>query len=266
MKIFKKIAVILIAIALSSCSASYMGITTGSASLSSNNFKTVRMATGTASARSILGIGGTKKEALVLDAKKDLLQNNPLSEKQALANVTVDLKNSFAFIVHTQKATVSADIVEFTEQISKKTGTKIPVNNQTDNKPVERKSVEKKTTGSNVVENKPDIEKPAGTKPDKISNTTQPTESVPTPETIKSEKAISKKTQDAPTPPAVPSFEPTITYSAPAEIATSSGERFKVEAGDYFIGTLNEKGNPENGKLYDKKGRPKHVILPRRNH
>lgn len=66
-----------------------------------------------------------------------------------------------------------------------------------------------------------------------------------------------------------PSFlglEPTISYSAPSEIVSSSGENFNVEAGDFFIGTLDEKGNPENGKLYEKNGRPKHVILPRRNH
>lgn len=66
-----------------------------------------------------------------------------------------------------------------------------------------------------------------------------------------------------------PSFlglEPTISYSAPSEIVSSSGENFNVEAGDFFIGTLDEKGNPENGKLYEKNGHPKHVILPRRNH
>lgn len=262
MKIFKKIVVILIAIALSSCSAVYMGTTTGSASLSSNNFKVVRMATGTASARSILGIGGTGKEALVHEAKKDLLQNNPLSEKQALANMTVDLKNSFVFIVHTQKATVSADIVEFIEQTPQKPDTKIPDNN----KPVGKKSVDNKPTESKAVDNKSDAKKPVDTKPDKISNTAQPIENVPAPEILKSEKAISPKTQDSPKPPVAPSFEPTILYSAQAEIVTSSEERYKVEAGDYFIGSLNEKGNPENGKLYDKNGRPKHVILPRRNH
>jgi len=41
------------------------------------------------------------------------LQNNPLKEGQALANVTVDFKNSIIFFVMTEKVTVTADIVEF---------------------------------------------------------------------------------------------------------------------------------------------------------
>ena len=64
----------------------------------------------------------------------------------------------------------------------------------------------------------------------------------------------------------IQSFEPTIIFSVPAEIATSSGVRFKVETGDYFIGTLDEYGKPENGKLYNKSGQVKHAILPQRNH
>lgn len=258
MKIFIYMA--LAAIVFSSC-AIHVGTITGDASISKKNFKMVGMAEGTATTTKIFGLGGLRKDALVNDAKKDLLQNNPLKDGQALANVTLDFKNSFILFVNKQKATVSADIIEFNEQTSQKPSAKIPVNNSTDNKPIEKsqnvdKSVVKKTAEK----------KAADSKPDKISNTTQPTERVSAPETIKSEKAISPKTQDNPTPPAAPSFEPTTSYSTPSEIVTSSGERFKVEAGDYFIGTLDEKGNPENGKLYDKNGRPKHVILPRRNH
>ena len=73
----------------------------------------VRMASGTASTTKIFGLGGLAKNALVLDAKKDLLQNSPLKEGQALANVTVDFKNSIIFFVITEKVTVTADIVEF---------------------------------------------------------------------------------------------------------------------------------------------------------
>ncbi len=42
-----------------------------------------------------------------------MLQNNPLKEGQALANVTVDIKNSIIFFVMTEKVTVTADIIEF---------------------------------------------------------------------------------------------------------------------------------------------------------
>lgn len=257
MKSFKKILVILIAIAFSSCSTFYIGTTTGDASLSSNNFKMMRLATGTASIHTFMGIGGMKKEALVHEAKKDMLLNSPLKERQALANVTVDFKTSFFLVFRTQKVTVSADIVEFIDRTPEKSSNKIP-----DNKPVEKKSVDNKPG-----DNKSDAKKPVDSKPDKISNTSQPIENIPVPKVIKMDKdtTSSKPVNNPPSIP-VPEFVPTISYSAPAEIVTSSGVRYKVEIGDYFIGTLNEKGNPENGKLYDKNGRPKHVILPRRNH
>jgi hypothetical protein len=61
-------------------------------------------------------------------------------------------------------------------------------------------------------------------------------------------------------------LEPTIRYSTPSEIVTYSGEHFNVIAGDFFIGVVDKNGNPENGKLYDKNGRQKHIILPKSNH
>lgn len=106
------VAIVIIAFAASSC-ASHWGMMTGNASLSSNNFKMVKMASGTASTTKIFGLGGLAKDALVLSAKKDMMQNNPLKEGQALANVTVDIKNSFMFFVNKEKVTVTADIVEF---------------------------------------------------------------------------------------------------------------------------------------------------------
>lgn len=242
----------LAAIVFSSC-AIHVGTITGDASISTNNFKMVRMAEGTATTTKIFGLGGLGKDALVNEAKKDLLQNNPLKDGQALANLTLDFKNSYILFVNKQKVTVAADIVEFIEQTPQKPNTKIPDNN----KPVEKKSVD----------NKSDKKKPVDSKPDKISNTAQPIENAPVPTVIKMDKdTISSNPVNSPSTPPVPSFEPTILYSNPAEIVTSSGERYKVEAGDYFIGTLSEKGNPENGKLYGKNGRPKHVILPKRNH
>lgn len=258
MKIFIYMA--LAAIVFSSC-AIHVGTITGDASISSKNFKMVRMADGTATTTKIFGLGGLGKDALVNDAKKDLLQNNPLKDGQALANVTLDFKNSYVLFVNKQKVTVAADIVEFIEQTSNKPSTKI-----LDNKTIDNKPVEKKPNNNPPVEKKSFDSKPVDYKPEKIKDTSHPIDSIPAPKIIKSDKAITPKTQETPSTPIVPSFEPTILYSAPAEIVTSSGERFKVETGDYFIGTLSEKGNPENGKLYGKNGRPKHVILPRRNH
>lgn len=257
MKILKNMYMALAAIVFSSC-AIHVGTITGDASISTNNFKMIGMAKGTATTTKIFGLGGLGKDALVNDAKKDLLQNNPLRDGQALANVTLDFKNSYILFVNKQKVTVAADIVEFFEQTQQKPNTKIPDNNKT---------VEKKTVNDKAVENKLDKKKTIDSKPDEISNTALPIEDIPVSKVIKMDKDTipSKPVKNRPIS-AVPSFEPTILYSVPAEIVTSSGEWFKVEAGDYFIGTLSEKGNPENGKLFGKNGRPKHVILPRRNH
>lgn len=108
--------VLLTMFSFSSC-AVHTGFMSDSASLSSNNFKMIRYAEGTASTTKIFGLGGLAKNALVAEAKKDLMQNNPLKDGQALANVTVDFKNSFIFFVIKNKVTVTADIVEFKEQI-----------------------------------------------------------------------------------------------------------------------------------------------------
>lgn len=108
----KSIFTLSILITLSSC-AFHNGIMNSSASLSANNFKIVKFATGSSGTTKVLGIGGLSKDALVADAKKDLLQNNPLKDGQALANVTVDFKNTYLLIVITTKVTVTADIVEF---------------------------------------------------------------------------------------------------------------------------------------------------------
>lgn len=106
------VAIVFVALISNSC-ATHWGTMNGSASLSSNNFKIVKMASGTASTKKIFGFGGLAKDALVLEAKKELMQNYPLKEGQALANVTVDFKNSFMFFVNTNKVTVTADVVEF---------------------------------------------------------------------------------------------------------------------------------------------------------
>lgn len=106
------ITAVIFSLLMSSC-ATHWGMMSGSASLSSNNFKMIKIASGTASTTKIFGFGGLAKDALVLSAKKDMLQKNPLKESQALANVTVDIKSSIIFMVITQKVTVTADIIEF---------------------------------------------------------------------------------------------------------------------------------------------------------
>jgi hypothetical protein len=102
----------LVSLLLTSCAFHYGNITS-SASLSANNFRIVKLAKGEATATRVFGLGGLGKEALVAEAKADLLQNYPLKDGQVLANITVDFKNSFVFFINTTKATVTADIIEF---------------------------------------------------------------------------------------------------------------------------------------------------------
>lgn len=60
-------------------------------------------------------------------------------------------------------------------------------------------------------------------------------------------------------------LDPTIRYSGSKEIVTSSGEHYIVNEGDFFIGVVDKNNNPENGKIYDKGGHQKFIILPKSN-
>jgi hypothetical protein len=111
----KKISFLLIlSILLTSCAASLGGNFVGSASLGQKNFSYVKNLRGTAQATYILGIGGLSREALAKEAKEEMLAKTPLKDNQAIANVTVDYKNSsFIGIYTTVKCVITADIVEF---------------------------------------------------------------------------------------------------------------------------------------------------------
>lgn len=104
-----------IAIMFSSCASALTGSMTNSAALSSNNFTYLkRDIQGKSQATYVLGIGGMKREAIVKEAKANMLQNFALRDNQTLANVIVDFKYStFLGIVATTKCYVTADIVEF---------------------------------------------------------------------------------------------------------------------------------------------------------
>ncbi|BDD05635.1 DUF6567 family protein [Aureibacter tunicatorum] len=110
----KSILLLAISAGLSSC-AFHMGGLTGNASLGNNNFQVVDFAIGTANTTQVLGIGGLKKDGLVLEAKRNLYANRPLKKGQALANVTVDFKRSYYFLVSTTEVTVTAEVVDFND-------------------------------------------------------------------------------------------------------------------------------------------------------
>jgi hypothetical protein len=102
---------------LSSC-AHHFGIVQGSAALSKANFKYVEQnVSGIAEAHYIFGLGGLKKQTLVQEAKRNLMDIYPIGENQALVNISVNWKTSFFLpYYYKTKCTVSADIVEFDKE------------------------------------------------------------------------------------------------------------------------------------------------------
>ncbi|WP_159038567.1 DUF6567 family protein [Brumimicrobium mesophilum] len=99
---------------LNSC-AFHTGVMSGNAALSDANFKVVDFAIGTSETFKVFGLGGVATDALVLEAKRNLYHNYPLTDGQALANVSVDFKRSFFLIVSKNKVMVSADVIDFNE-------------------------------------------------------------------------------------------------------------------------------------------------------
>jgi len=82
--------------------------------LGENNFRNLGSVAGEASSNWILFFGPLGKEALMAEAKADLLKNAKLTGSQALVNMTWDSKLSTIFGIFTTKTLyVTADIVEF---------------------------------------------------------------------------------------------------------------------------------------------------------
>lgn len=141
----KKTIAITLLVIFQSC-AFHGGYMSNSASLSTNNFQYVKYdAQGTAMAVYIFGLGGNDKIALVNEAKKDLLEKNPLKSNQTLVNLTVNFKQSFVFFVITNRCTVTADIVEFNSS-------KVTVENNQSNETLDSETkVDKNVEVSDVI-------------------------------------------------------------------------------------------------------------------
>ena len=90
----------------------------GSAVITNNKFASVQFAYGTASAFTFFGIGGNNKDALVLEAKRNLYLNHQLKPNEAIGQTTVDFKKTMYFPFVTTKVTISAEIIDFSESKS----------------------------------------------------------------------------------------------------------------------------------------------------
>jgi len=114
----KILAALIIMISISSCVSIHAGMTSSSASLSSNNFNYVAQGVqGSASIVQYVALVPGFRETLINDAKNEILKKYPLKNNQALANITVDIKSNLVLgpVVRITKCTVTADIVEFTK-------------------------------------------------------------------------------------------------------------------------------------------------------
>jgi hypothetical protein len=113
---------------LTSC-AVYNGSINGSASLTQGNFRYINHISGKATTTYFLFIGGLSHNALVNEAREDMLKHNPLKENQALANITIDWKNS-NILLFRRICTISADVIEFTDKSSSKDLSTNQINNK----------------------------------------------------------------------------------------------------------------------------------------
>lgn len=111
-KNMKKLLIILGSIGMLTSCASHFGMI--SSAPVNGNVIYQDVAYGVAQTNQYFGIGGISQDALVLEAKRDMMRNRPLTASEEYANFTVDFKNSFwPFYIQT-KATVSADVVKKT--------------------------------------------------------------------------------------------------------------------------------------------------------
>ncbi len=107
--IMKKILSILsIAFLMSACSFHTGNISSGA----HIDCPMIYIATGTASTTKILGIGGSSKDALIVEAKNDLYRKFPYKKGIKLSNFSVDYKNTYFLLFHTTVVTVSADVYD----------------------------------------------------------------------------------------------------------------------------------------------------------
>jgi len=96
---------------LNSCASTHSGVLNSSNDL--RNVKYVDFAFGNSKTTTFLGIGGNKHDALVLEAKLNMMRNFPLKTNQFYGNFIVDYKTTKVLGVITKNlVTVSADILE----------------------------------------------------------------------------------------------------------------------------------------------------------
>lgn len=110
---FKQVIIFLALISFMHSCAFHGGNVTNSTVISDPNFTIVGLATGSATTTHVFSIGGLDKDAIVLEAKRNMYTRYPLQAGQAYGNVVLDFKTGYYIIFRKMTCTISADIVDF---------------------------------------------------------------------------------------------------------------------------------------------------------
>lgn len=108
----KKLFILISSIYLSSCAFHNGNI---SSSSFSKNVVYEDRAFGVSMTKKIFGIGGLNHDALILEAKNEMMNSRPLKANEQYANLAYDIKNTYVLMVLTTKVTISADVVKLVD-------------------------------------------------------------------------------------------------------------------------------------------------------
>ncbi len=117
----KKLGFLILLTTLTGCVSFFDGSFQSPSFATKDNFRIVKTIEGKAQATYVFGIGGSLRDGLVNEAKRNMYSMYPLKPNQNLTNITVDTKvTSFIFPVFYQSKVVfvSADVIEFFDDIS----------------------------------------------------------------------------------------------------------------------------------------------------
>lgn len=91
--------------------------------------KHVDMAVGVAQSTKVFGLGGVGKDALLFEARQQMITNRPLVDDEAYNNYTVDYKRTYFIVGSKTKVTVTADVVAPKDTLSTPSYTASYLNN-----------------------------------------------------------------------------------------------------------------------------------------
>jgi len=76
---------------------------------------------GVASTHLVFGLGGLSKDALILEARKNLMENRPLEGAEQYNNISTDFKRTVFLMVFKTKVTMVADVVAPKDSVNQPT-------------------------------------------------------------------------------------------------------------------------------------------------